>query len=101
MPSAAAIARSSGVVMKPRTRSALAPTYAVRTVTVALSSFGYWRTFSDRIAWNPAMRITRLTTMARTGRLMKVSVSFMALGARARGAQWLAGWGAIEGTGAI
>src|SRR5260221_5071957 len=76
MPSAAAIDLSSGVVMKPRTRSALAPTYAVRTVTVALSSFGYWRTLSDRIAWKPAMRITRLTTIARAGRLMKMSVNF-------------------------
>ena len=74
MPSAAAMARSSGVVMKPRTRSALAPTYAVRTVTVALSSCGYCRTLSVRIAWKPAMRMTRLTTIARTGRRMKMSV---------------------------
>src|SRR5580700_7875099 len=77
MPSAAAMARSSGVVMKPRTRSALAPTYAVRTVTVALSSLGYCRTLSDFIAWKPAMRITRLTTIARTGRRTKTSVNFM------------------------
>src|SRR5450432_2165309 len=42
--------RSRGVVMNPRTRSALAPTYAVRTVTVALSSFGYWRTLRVRTA---------------------------------------------------
>ena len=70
------MARSSGVVMKPRTRSALAPTYAVRTVTVALSSFGYCRTLSERIAWSPAMMITRLTTIARTGRRMKMSVNF-------------------------
>ena len=33
MPSALAMTRSSGVVMKPRTRSALAPTYAVVKVT--------------------------------------------------------------------
>src|SRR5262249_21901287 len=77
MPSAAAMARSSGVVMKPRTRSALAPTYAVFTVTVALSSFGYCRTLSDPIAWNPAMTMTRLTTIARTGRRTKMSVNFM------------------------
>src|SRR5271167_503268 len=76
MPSAAAIERSSGVVMKPRTRSALAPTYTVRTVTVALSSRGYWRTLSDRIAWIPAMMITRFKTMARTGRRTKTSVNF-------------------------
>src|ERR1700733_5579090 len=77
MPSAAAMARSRGVVMKPRTRSALAPTYAVRTVTVALSSFGYWRTLSERIACRPAMMITRLTTIARTGLRMKMSVNFI------------------------
>jgi hypothetical protein len=51
----------------------------VRTVTVALSSFGYWRTFSVRIAWSPAMMITRLTTIASTGRRMKRSVNFMAV----------------------
>src|SRR5262249_48246982 len=77
MPSAAAIARSSGVVMKPRTSSASAPTYTVRTSTDALSSFGYSRTDSDRTAWSPAMRITRLTTIARTGRRTKISVTFM------------------------
>src|SRR5450432_2341035 len=77
MPSAAAMARSSGVVMKPRTRSALAPTYVVRTVTDALSSLGYCLTLSDRIAWKPAMTITRLTTIARTGRRTKMSVNFM------------------------
>src|SRR5215469_5370154 len=48
---------------------------------VALSSFGYWRTFSVRIAWMPAMMMTRLTTIARTGRRTKMSVSFMAGGA--------------------
>src|ERR1700722_10711985 len=71
------MARSSGVVMKPRTRSAVAPPYAVLTVTDALSSFGYCRTLSDLIAWKPAMRTTRLTTMARTGRRTKMSVNFM------------------------
>src|SRR5690606_18471454 len=75
--SAAAMDRSSGVVMKPRTRSALAPTYAVCTVTVALSSLGYCRTFNDRTACSPAMMITRFTTMASTGRRMKMSVSFI------------------------
>src|SRR6185503_12390208 len=76
MPSAAAIARSSGVVMKPRTRLALAPTYTVRTVTVALSRRGYWRTLSERNACRPAITITRLTTIASTGRRTKRSVSF-------------------------
>src|SRR5258708_39520024 len=76
MPSAAAMARSSGVVMKPRTRSAFAPTYAVRTVTVALSSFGYCRTLRVRIAWSPAITMTRFTTRARTGLRTKMSVNF-------------------------
>src|SRR5215510_1294579 len=74
MPSALAITRSSGVVMNPRTRSALAPTYAVVTLTTAMSLRGYWRTLNARIDCSPAMRITRLTTIARTGRLTKRSV---------------------------
>src|ERR1035437_5135743 len=74
MPSAAAMARSSGVVMKPRTRSALAPTYAVVTVTAALSLRGYCRTTRVRIAWTPAIKITRFTTRASTGRRMNRSV---------------------------
>src|SRR5262245_9623119 len=69
------MACSSGVVMNPRTRLALAPTYAVRTVTVALSSLGYCRTLSERTAWSPAMMSTRLTTMANTGRRTKMSVN--------------------------
>src|SRR5262249_9357208 len=91
MPSAAAMARSSGVVMNPRTRSALAPTYTVVTVTVALSSLGYWRTFSERTACRPATRMTRLTTIASTGRRMKMSVNFMALAILRLGRQLRAG----------
>src|SRR5258706_15066867 len=46
----------------------------------ALSLRGYWRTLSVRMAWNPAIRITRLTTSASTGRRMKRSVNdFMRL----------------------
>ena len=41
MPSALAITRSSGVVMKPRTRLAFAPTYTVVTRTIAMSLRGY------------------------------------------------------------
>src|SRR6516225_5506514 len=74
MPSAAAMTRSSGVVMKPRTRSALAPTYTVVTVIAAFSLRGYWRTLTERMAWKPAIRITRFTTIASTGRRMKISV---------------------------
>src|SRR5882672_9948373 len=77
MPSAAAIDRSSGVVMKPRTRSALAPTYTVLTVTVELTSRGYWRTFKVRTACAPAMMMSRLTTTASTGRRRKTSVTLM------------------------
>ena len=77
MPSALAMTRSRGVVMKPRTRSALAPTYAVRTVTTEMSLRGYCRMERVRMAWSPAIRITRLTTIARTGRLMKRSVNFI------------------------
>src|SRR4029077_4131954 len=74
MPSALAITRSSGVVIKPRTRSAFAPTYTVETRTTAMSLRGYCRTLSARIDCRPAMRITRLTTIARTGRLTNRSV---------------------------
>src|SRR6266496_3680325 len=77
MPLAAAMARSSGVVMKPRTSSAFAPTYVVVTVISAFSLRGYWRALSVRIAWTPAMTMTRLTTIAMTGRRMKRSVKFM------------------------
>src|SRR6516162_9817145 len=42
-----------------------------------MSLRGYSRTESVRIDWIPAIRITRLTTIARTGRRMKRSVNFM------------------------
>ena len=50
---------------------------AVVNVTTAMSLRGYWRTLSARIDWIPAMRMTRLTTIARTGRLTKRSVNFI------------------------
>src|SRR6267143_4431932 len=77
MPSAAAITRSRGVVMNPRTRSALAPTYAVVTVMAAFSLRGYCRTLSERIACTPAITISKFTTMARTGRRMNRSVNLI------------------------
>src|SRR5262245_46869255 len=77
MPSAAAMTRSIGVVRNPRTRLELAPTYAVVTTIAAFSLRGYWRTVSDRIAWRPAIRMIRLTTIATTGRRMKRSVNFI------------------------
>src|SRR5262245_18413023 len=74
MPSALAMTRSSGVVIKPRTRSAFAPTYTVDTRTTAMSLRGYCRTLRARMDCTPAIRITRLTTIARTGRLTNRSV---------------------------
>src|SRR5689334_24684410 len=65
--------------MKPRTRSALAPMYTVETFTTAISLRGYCRTLSERIDCKPAITITRLTTIASTGRLTKISVNFMGL----------------------
>src|SRR5215475_11228153 len=91
MPSALAITRSSGVVINPRTRSALAPTYTVETLTTAISLRGYCRTLSERMDCNPAIRITRLTTIARTGRLMNRSVKRMltVLRFRSQAVGWL------------
>src|SRR5712691_8824935 len=100
MPSALAMTLSSGVVMNPRTKSALAPTYAVVTFTTAISLLGNCRTDRDRIACSPAIRITRLTTTARTGRRTKRSVNFIfavllfgsdlaVLGLRGRVVAWL------------
>src|SRR5579859_887415 len=81
MPSAAAMVRSRGVLTKPRTRSALAPTYTVVTVTEALSLRGYCRTVNVLTACRPAIRMTRLITMASTGRRMNRSVKdFMCVG---------------------
>src|SRR5436190_18644470 len=42
-----------------------------------MSERGNCRTLSERIAWSPAIRITRFTTSASTGRRTKRSVSFM------------------------
>src|SRR5215472_615459 len=49
----------------------------VVTVTAAFSLLGYCRMVRERIAWRPAIRITRLTTMAMTGRRMNRSVNFI------------------------
>src|ERR1041384_1624358 len=51
-----------------------------------MSLRGYWRTLIVFIACNPAMRMTKLTTIASTGRLMKRSVNdFMSI----LGIDWL------------
>src|SRR5438876_10188896 len=42
-----------------------------------MSLRGNCRTESDRMACSPAIRMTRLTTIARTGRLTKRSVNFI------------------------
>src|SRR4029079_2773474 len=47
----------------------------VVTVIAAMSLRGYWRTLIVRIACKPAIRITKLTTNASTGRLMKRAVN--------------------------
>jgi hypothetical protein len=55
----------------------------VDTTTDAFSLRGYCRTLSERHDWTPAIMITRLTTIERTGRSMNLSVKevFMAVGA--------------------
>jgi hypothetical protein len=57
--------------------SALAPGYAVVTVIRAFSICGYWRMTSLLNAWKPSRTISRLTTVASTGRRMKGSVKAM------------------------
>src|SRR5262245_48839245 len=42
-----------------------------------MSLRGNWRTDRDRIAWIPAIKMTRLTTTASTGRRMNRSVNFI------------------------
>src|SRR4051812_4566503 len=79
MPWACAIAPSSGWVMNPAIVCASAPKYAVEMVTTAFCVLGYWligRVNTDR---RPSTMMSRLTTMARTGRRMKRSVNFMGL----------------------
>ena len=77
MPLAWAIAFSSGVVMKPATTAGSAPYSVVVTVTTAFSVRGYCSTGSEPTARNPSTRIIRLTTVASTGRRMKMSVKFI------------------------
>src|SRR5512143_549423 len=63
-----------GVVRNPRTVSALAPVYTVVITTEELSILGYCWTGSPLSERQPTRRMTRLTTIARTGCLMKMSV---------------------------
>src|SRR5690348_7434723 len=48
-------------------------------VTTAFSVFGYWFTGSPKTDRRPSTTMSRLTTSARTGFLMKISVKFMPL----------------------
>src|SRR5512135_1492365 len=66
--------------MKLATRLASAPGYAVATVTTAFCVYGYCRTGSRPIERRPSTRITRLTTLASTGRSMKMSVNLLFMG---------------------
>src|SRR5947199_10437068 len=55
----------------------------------AISLRGYWRILIVFIACNPAMRMTKLTTIASTGRLMNRSVKdFIALFIAASRIDW-------------
>src|SRR5215471_1640803 len=49
-----------------------------------MSLRGNCRTLSDRIDWRPAIRMTRLTTSASTGRRMNRSVHFISAVLRLR-----------------
>jgi hypothetical protein len=77
MPPASAMACCSGWVMKPCTSSLSAPGKVVVTVTTVFSVDGYWRTSSRSSERTPASRISRLITVASTGRWMKMSVNFI------------------------
>src|SRR5688500_10166710 len=67
--------RSIGVVRKPRTVSAPAPKYTVVITTDELSTLGYCCTGSVWSARDPMRTMTRFTTIARTGCLMKMSLN--------------------------
>src|SRR5512141_3091011 len=77
MPFACAIEFSSGVVMNPATRFASAPVYTVCTVTTAFCVRGYCSTGSSATERSPITSSSRLTTLASTGRWMKISVNFI------------------------
>ena len=77
MPLAVAMDCEIGVVTKPCITSCVAPGKDVVTVTVAFSRYGYCRTGSENTAAAPISRISRLTTSARMGRRMKMSVKLM------------------------
>src|SRR5205814_3657734 len=53
------------------------PGRAVVTVIDVLKSRGYCRIWRPSIAFSPISRMSRLTTSASTGRLIKISVNFI------------------------
>src|ERR1700761_989584 len=73
--------------MKPWIRSAEAPGYDVVMLTTVFDSFGYCRIGRLVAARKPIRRISRLTTSASTGRLMKISVQTIAIVSEVSGAQ--------------
>src|SRR5690625_4192360 len=99
MPSALATSRSSGVVMKPWIRLAAAPKYVGLTVITAFCSSGYWRTWSSVYERSPSSRMKRLTTIASTGFLMKMSVNFIVSSGFRRAGGSGGDWGAASAVG--
>src|SRR3954467_6752724 len=79
MPSALETACSIGWVMKPCIRLGSAPGKLVVTWMTVFCSSGYCRTVRSKNARAPISRISRLTTIASTGRRMKRSVKRMGL----------------------
>ena len=75
MPSTPLIACSSGVVTAVSTVSALAPVYTAMTDTVGGATSGNWAIGIVGIASAPARTMTSEQTVARTGRVMKVSTN--------------------------
>src|SRR6186713_789697 len=61
-----------------------------------MSLRGNCRTLSERMDWIPAIRMTRLTTIARTGRRMKRSVNFILAVLRPRRGALRQGHGAVH-----
>ena len=75
MPLAVEMDCAIGVVMNPCITSWVAPGKLVSTVMVALCRAGYCRTGSETSAVAPTIRMSRLTTIASTGRRMNRSVN--------------------------
>src|SRR5713226_4262427 len=77
MPSTPLIACSSGVVTAVSTASALAPVYTAVTDTCGGDTCGYFSIGIVGIDSAPARTITSEQTVARIGRLMKVSTNMV------------------------